>query len=286
MATWTGVITNGGAALLTEWVNGKVLRFDSAAAGEGTVDVVALLAQTALVSQKQVISILGSEKVATGIRLKMRIQAAPTAYTMHQIGVWASCGDGESVMIALFQHQTGIPIPSQAESPDFAYTFYALVFCSNTGEWTVNVDPSAFVNHGELNEAINALTAQSVGAIAEKEKGKANGVATLDDSGKVPSDQLPPMNFMTKEAVENYCMTTVLQEFLKKAHELINGHNNDADAHHTIHAEVDILDARITLMELMYRTDVSGNPYTITFEELNGLQVAGVHNATLGRIEF
>lgn len=215
MATWTGVITNVGSALLAEWVNGKVLRFDSAAAGEGTVDVVALLAQTDLVSKKQVISILGSEKVETGIRLKMRIQAAPKAYTMHQIGVWASCGDGESVMIALFQHQTGIPIPSQAESPDFSYTFYALVSCSNTGEWTVNVDPSAFVNHGDLNETINALTAQSVGAIAEKEKGKANGVATLDGSGKVPSSQLPPMDYDPKGTADNK----------------VNFHNEDENSH-------------------------------------------------------
>lgn len=215
MATWTGVITNGGAALLTEWVNEQVLHFDRAAAGEGTVDVVALLAQTALVSQKQAISILGSEQVETGIRLKMRIQAASSAFTMHQIGVWASVGDGGSVMIALFQHQTGISIPSQIESPDFAYTFYALVSCSNTGEWTVNVDSSVFVNHEDLHNALDALTAEQIGAISVDEKGQVNGVATLDGSGKVPSSQLPPMDYDPNGTADSK----------------VKAHNNDEASH-------------------------------------------------------
>ena len=81
-------------------------------------------------------------------------------------------------------------------------------------------------------------------------------------------------------------MTTVLPKFLEKAQELIDAHNEDAEAHPAIHTEIDGLDARLTLLELMYSTDVSGNPFTITFKELDGLQVTGVHNATQGRIEF
>ena len=49
---------------------------------------------------------------------------------------------------------------------------------------------------------------------------------------------------------------------------------------------MDGLDARLTLLELMYSTDVSGNPFTITFQNLDGVTVEGVHNATQGRIEF
>lgn len=45
-------------------------------------------------------------------------------------------------------------------------------------------------------------------------------------------------------------------------------------------------DARLTLLELMYSTDVSGNPFTITFQNLDGVTVEGVHNAAQGRIEF
>lgn len=154
MATWNGVITNAGNSLLNEWVNEKALNFDSAAAGQGTVAAAAMMAQTALVSQKQTASLLGGEKVSSGIRLKLRIAAPNTAYTLNQYGVWASVEGGSSTMIALFQLEQGVPIPSKTESPDFVYTFYALISCSNTGTWTVTVDTSACVTQGDMSDAI------------------------------------------------------------------------------------------------------------------------------------
>ena len=44
--------------------------------------------------------------------------------------------------------------------------------------------------------------------------------------------------------------------------------------------------ARLALLELMYNTDVSGNPFTVTFESLTGLVCTGVWNAELARLEF
>ena len=154
MATWNGVITNAGNSLLNEWVNEKTLNFDSAAAGQGTVAAAAMMAQTALVNEKQTASLLGGERVSSGIRLKLRIAAPNTAYTLNQFRVSASVGGGASSMIALFQLEQGVPIPSKTESPDFVYTFYALISCSNTGTWTVTVDTSACVTQGDMSAAI------------------------------------------------------------------------------------------------------------------------------------
>ena len=36
----------------------------------------------------------------------------------------------------------------------------------------------------------------------------------------------------------------------------------------------------------MYNTDVSGNPFSATFESLTGLTVTGVWNKAQNRIEF
>ena len=36
----------------------------------------------------------------------------------------------------------------------------------------------------------------------------------------------------------------------------------------------------------MYNTDVSGNPFTATFESLTGLVATGVWNTALARLEF
>lgn len=154
MATWNGVITNAGNSLLNEWVNEKALNFDSAAAGQGTVAAAAMMAQTALVNEKQTASLLGGERVSSGIRLKLRIAAPNTAYTLNQFRVSASVDGGASAMIALFQLEQGVPIPSKTESPDFVYTFYALISCSNTGTWTVTVDTSACVTQSDMSAAI------------------------------------------------------------------------------------------------------------------------------------
>lgn len=46
------------------------------------------------------------------------------------------------------------------------------------------------------------------------------------------------------------------------------------------------VDARLGLLELMYRTQVNGNPFTVSFSDMSGLVVTGVWNETLKRVEF
>ena len=55
MGNWVGVITNGGAELLSRWTQGGTLNIEEAAAGTGTVPEYALLAQTRLANRKQTI---------------------------------------------------------------------------------------------------------------------------------------------------------------------------------------------------------------------------------------
>lgn len=63
---------------------------------------------------------------------------------------------------------------------------------------------------------------------------------------------------------------------------------NDADraAHPYLLGLCAGLDARVALLELMYSTEVSGNPYTVTFESLTGLVCTGVRNEPMKRLEF
>lgn len=179
MAKWNGVITNVGNDLLNSWVAEKTLTFDHAAAGTGIVQDIPLMAQTALVNQKQIASIIGAEKTPEGYRLKLRVTSAPTGYTLNQFGVWAAVDDGQPVMLALFQHNDGIPIPSQSETPDFVYTFYGLITCSNTGEWTVNLDTSACVTQADMKAAIDAAVA------TKQDKIMAGGILKGNGNGNV-----------------------------------------------------------------------------------------------------
>lgn len=45
----------------------------------------------------------------------------------------------------------------------------------------------------KLTGSGTALSAADVGAVSTSDKGKPNGVATLDNTGKVPETQLPPL---------------------------------------------------------------------------------------------
>ncbi len=72
----------------------------------------------------------------------------------------------------------------------------------------------------------------------------------------------------------------------KKVSEAVARHSADTAAHPNLLGLCMGLDSRVTLMELMFRTQVKGNPFTVTFESLEGLDVAGVWNAAQGRVEF
>lgn len=95
-----------------------------------------------------------------------------------------------------------------------------------------------------------------------------------------------PEAFMTAEDVAEYCRAIMLPEFLADAGKLIGEHDAQEAAHPALRGLSAALDARLSLLELMYKTDVAGNPFTVTFESLDGLEVAGVWNKPQKRIEF
>lgn len=95
-----------------------------------------------------------------------------------------------------------------------------------------------------------------------------------------------PEAFMTAEDVKEYCAVVILPQFLVEAQKLIDAHNADPEAHPFFHNLNAAMDSRMSLLELMYNTDVSGNPFIVTFNTLTGLAVTGVWNTALARLEF
>lgn len=154
---WKGVITNKGNALLSQWVSGKTMTITKAAAGTGRVAEEAMLAQTSLVNEKQMASILSNEPAEAGQRLKLQVTPQAAAYSLNQFGVWAEL-EGEENMIALFQTdtETGVEIPSLADVPDFVYTFYGMLGFSGTGNLQVIVDPEALASMENVGAAVAA----------------------------------------------------------------------------------------------------------------------------------
>lgn len=92
--------------------------------------------------------------------------------------------------------------------------------------------------------------------------------------------------FLTAENLVEYCNEVVLPLFLEDVQKRIATHNADPKAHPHILAGLEDFDARLSLIELQYGTDVNGNPFIVTFETLDGVNVQGVWNEQERRIEF
>lgn len=150
------------------------------------------------------------------------------------------------------------------------------------GIFAMDGDEEVMIYYGTLGDFPQWVSAYNDGAI---------DVRRYPVSLKVSADvevviSYPAMAFMTADDVEQFCMTTILPQFLVSAQGLIDQHNANAEAHPAIHTEINGIDARLTLLELLYNTDVTGNPFSVTFGTLDGVTVEGVHNKAQARIEF
>lgn len=138
------VITDAGKAIMEQWAAGGTLEISRAYGGTGTVDASKLREQTSLVNPKQGLNIKSYSRSDEGVTYKISLTAASTAYTCNQIGILGRIvgSSGGYTIIALYQDETGIQIPSTAEMPNFSYTFYAIVASDNdTGTLTVQTKP-------------------------------------------------------------------------------------------------------------------------------------------------
>lgn len=139
----------------------------------------------------------------------------------------------------------------------------------------------AMVYYGTLGEYPQWVSAYSDGIDTRR----FDVEITVGEGASVVVDYAPEA-FMTSEDVMNLCTTTILPMLLEGAQEKIDAHNADPDAHPALQNATAALDSRLALLELMYNTDVSGNPFSATFESLSGLVATGVWNQAQGRLEF
>ena len=110
--------------------------------------------------------------------------------------------------------------------------------------------------------------------LTNEQVGTPGGLATLDANGKLTASQRPDIDAYTKQQTDDL----VDQD--------IAAHNSDASAHGDIRASVASVEAAVKAIELKYGTDITKNPFSVGFTDLSAVNVIGVWNASLGRIEF
>lgn len=219
------VITNVGKTLLAQWASGGTLNIDSAAAGTGTVNASLLMAQTGLVSQKQAMSIVKSEKITGGVRLQLQLtnKGISAQYTINQIGVWGSLDGGGTTMMAIFQDDDGVVVPAETDTPEYVFTIYAVLQMDNTGTITVTIDSSVNVSQEQFNEleqkvedldatdislSVDGVTGETVAAgieeLAEK-VGKIEGGVVTSVNGQTGAVTVTPAGIgaATEDALQD-----------------------------------------------------------------------------------
>lgn len=146
------VITSPGKELIKKCLDGKLLTITRAAVGMGTASNALLMEQTGLKSQKKMAQIIEKKEIASGVKIRVQVTSldTPQSYTINQVGIWGAV-EGTEALIAIYQDESGVVVPSTTESGDFVFNFWATIQISGQGNIEVNVDTSALVSRTSLD---------------------------------------------------------------------------------------------------------------------------------------
>lgn len=310
MAHWKdAAVTNEGVEMLNEWMAGRKITVVAAYGGTGKVDPELLKEQTGLVDMRQELHILGEEDGADGKTVQVQVQNADVMmeYELTQVGVYAALDvkdtDTEQEiaekmrLLFIMQDEKGVTIPSALEA-SFLLELYCMIGITNNGRFDVSVSAAGIVTAAYLREVLeNAFAAHndddgahhSLAARMRAIESALNGSDTIIEAGDPTIETVGRkgqhyINYKTGAefectAVTEAGYTWVPVDYEKSIRELLGEAGNTA-------ASLEDVDARLGLLELMYRTQVNGNPFTVSFSDMTGLLVTGVWNETLKRVEF
>ena len=311
MAHWKdAAVTNEGVEMLNEWMAGRKITVVAAFGGTGTVDPDLLTEQTDLVDMRQELYLLGEEDGTDGKTVQLQVQNADVMveYELNQVGVYAALDvDKEKdtaqeirakmKLLFIMQDEKGVTIPAAMDA-SFLLELYCMIGITNNGRFEVSVSAAGIVTAAYLREVLerniaahnadpgahNSLAARML-AIETAMNGSGTiiqaGDPTVETVGLKGQHYINPDSGAEFECVEvnedGYIWNPV--EDGKSVRDLLGALGNAE----TTLADVD---ARLGLLELMYRTQVNGNPFTVSFSDMSGLVVTGVWNETLKRVEF
>ena len=229
-------------------------------------------------------------------------------YELNQVGVYAALDvDKETAtapeiraamkLLFIMQDEKGVTIPSALEA-SFLLEVYCMIGITNNGRFEVSVSAAGIVTAAYLQEALErAIVAHNVDPGAHNSlaarmlaiETALNGSGTIIQAGDPTVETVGQKGqhyINTDSGAEFECVEVNEGGYIwnpvedgKSVRDLLGALGNAE----TTLADVD---ARLGLLELMYRTQVNGNPFTVSFSDMSDLVVTGVWNETLKRVEF
>ena len=311
MAHWKdAAVTNDGVEMLNEWMAGRKITIVAAFGGTGTVEPELLTEQTGLVDMRQELYLLGEEDGTDGKTVQVQVQNATVMeeYELNQVGVYAALDvkkdedtpeeiRAKMKLLFIMQDEKGVTIPAAMDA-SFLLELYCMIGITNNGRFEVSVSAAGIVTAAYLRETLERTIAAHNADPAAHNSLAARMLAietALNGSGTIIQAGDPTVETVGQKG-QHYINTDSGAEFEcagvdedgyiwnpvedgKSVRDLLGALGN---------AETSLadVDARLGLLELMYRTQVNGNPFTVSFSDMSDLVVEGVWNETLKRVEF
>lgn len=177
----TLTVTAAGKSLIAAAVaqGGRVV-FTRCAVGNGVgnSDMESMTAITDEVGEYTIEAVRATDVAAIVV---VKEAAIGTAYYLREIGLFAKLGEGSEILFASAR---------ESENPEYIQPI-----------GSTSRDVSYTMQFTMVNAADAVVQMASAQYIKEMQKGKPNGVASLDESGKVPKDQLPDSDPVTLESL-------------------------------------------------------------------------------------
>lgn len=311
MAHWKdAAVTNEGVEMLNEWMAGRKITIVAAYGGTGTVDPELLTEQTDLVDMRQELYLLGEEDSTDGKTVQVQVQNATVMeeYELNQVGVYAALDvkkdedapeeiRAKMKLLFIMQDEKGVTIPAAMDA-SFLLELYCMIGITNNGRFEVSISAAGIVTAAYLREVLERTIAahnadpgahNSLAARMLAIETALNGSGTIIRAGDPTVETVGQKGqhyINTDSGAEFECVEVNESGYIwnpvedgKSVRDLLGALGNAE----TTLADVD---ARLGLLELMYRTQVNGNPFTVSFSDMSGLVVTGVWNETLKRVEF
>ena len=304
MAHWKdAAVTNEGVEMLNEWMAGRKITIVAAYGGTGTVDPELLTEQTDLVDMRQELYLLGEEDSTDGKTAQSLLWTAVAG-----VGVYAALDvkkdedapeeiRAKMKLLFIMQDEKGVTIPAAMDA-SFLLELYCMIGITNNGRFEVSISAAGIVTAAYLREVLERTIAahnadpgahNSLAARMLAIETALNGSGTIIQAGDPTVETVGQKGqhyINTDSGAEFECVEVNESGYIwnpvedgKSVRDLLGALGNAE----TTLADVD---ARLGLLELMYRTQVNGNPFTVSFSDMSGLVVTGVWNETLKRVEF
>lgn len=305
MSHWeNAAITDAGVDMLNDLLAGRRLTVTNAYGGtEAAKDPAGLQAQTDVLGERTLLSLLDVEDVEDGKTVKIQISniGVEEDFTLHQIGVFARLDDKPEQLLAVFQDDRGVEVPSQASSPSFLLEFYGFLAITNGVKISVDLSGSGAVVTPQYLAGVMERHDASIYAhqdiraeLSEVRRTAEDAAEARPEAGTQPpgpeTAASPGQHYFDSEAKKEYiCVGQSPQGsylWVLVGSGALADHNEDPGAHPALRDACGGLDSRLSLLELMFTTDVTGNPFTVTFDTLTGLAVTGIWNTAQKRLEF